>query len=512
MQVQLGRRLLGEGEPAEVVLERPVGVDAGLDAQLGGAVGHGLADAAHEVLARVFVGVGRALGLAEAAERAADDAHVGDVEVAVDDERDLLPGELRAQLIGRLAHVLDRLGARLGEHGSELLRAQRPPLAALLDRVRDELLANRGGRVGAAGPAPRDEAPVAALDRVEHRGGDPLAVDVAGVHAQPLGERVALALQPAAHLVRRGERVLGRDVVAVGAEAAEVACAGVDQLDPPVGEVGWDLDRHVGHEPACLGDQAAHVLDAHGRGPRRQRLAGALLGDPGAPVSPGGGIGDLRGLAAVVALVRDEVLQDQLLDVPVARVHVGERFQRGDALVLALADANEDAAGERDLQLAGRFDHLQAPCRVLAGRPGVHGAHEALGDRLEHEALRGAHLAQARKLLAREHAEVGVRQQPALERALASPGDIRGEVGVPVGAQPLAHLGVDLGALAGQDEQLLHPPARSAVEHREHLIGRIQVRLVGGEGAVLAVAATGARQRQREVAAERDPAAHSWIL
>ena len=48
-----------------------------------------------------------------------------------------------------------------------------------------------------------------------------------------------------------------------------------------------------------------------------------------------------------------------------------------------------------------------------------------------------------------------------------------------------------------------------AVEDLQHLVGRVQMRLVGRERAVLAVAAAGSRQRQREVATERDAAAHA---
>ena len=51
-------------------------MDARLDAQLAGAVLDRLQDAAHELALVVLVGVGRALALAEAAERAADRADV----------------------------------------------------------------------------------------------------------------------------------------------------------------------------------------------------------------------------------------------------------------------------------------------------------------------------------------------------------------------------------------------------------------------------------------------------
>ena len=93
-------------------------------------------DPADEVGARVLVGVRRALADAEAAERAADRADVRDVDVAVDDERHEVAGELGAQLVGRLAHVLDHLGTALGEHRLELLGREPLARARALDRLR----------------------------------------------------------------------------------------------------------------------------------------------------------------------------------------------------------------------------------------------------------------------------------------------------------------------------------------------------------------------------------------
>ncbi len=189
-------------------------------------------------------------------------------------------------------------------------------------------------------------------------------------------------------------------------------------------------------------------------------------------------------------------------------VHRRQRLQRGDALLLALADPDQDPRGERDPQLAGRADRLQAPGRVLRRRARVHGVHQPLGDRLQHQSLRGGHLAQPRQVLAREDAEVGVRQDPPLQRPLARPDDVGGEVGVPVLPQPARHLRVDLGPLAGQHQQLLDPAPRGAVDDREHLLGRVQVRRVRRERAVLAVAPARARERQRQVARVGDPPAH----
>ncbi len=214
------------------------------------------------------------------------------------------------------------------------------------------------------------------------------------------------------------------------------------------------------------------------------------------------------GLFPVVALVGNEVLQDHLLYVAVSGVRGGERLDRFDPLLLGLADPDEDPARERDLQLAGRLDRLQAPGGMLRRRAGVDGLHQPLRDRLQHQPLRGRHLTQAREILAREHTQVRVRQQATLQRSFASPYDVRGEVLVPVLAQPHAHLGVDLGMLAGEHEQLLDLTLGGTVEYFGDLIGGVQMRLVRRESAVLAVAAASPRQRQRQVAREGDSAAH----
>jgi hypothetical protein len=48
-----------------------------------------------------------------------------------------------------------------------------------------------------------------------------------------------------------------------------------------------------------------------------------------------------------------------------------------------------------------------------------------------------------------------VREHPPLQGALTGPGDVGGEVLVTPGGQLRGDLGVDLRALAGEDEQLL---------------------------------------------------------
>ena len=199
----------------------------------------------------------------------------------------------------------------------------------------------------------------------------------------------------------------------------------------------------------------------------------------------------------------DEVLQDHLLEVAVLGVHGGQRLEAGHPLLGRLADPHEDPAGERDAQLARRPDRGQAHVRVLGGRALMD--HQVGVDRLQHEPLGRGHLAQAPEVVSRERPEVGVGQHPAFERPLAGPGHIGGEVRVPVFAQPLGHHRIDLGLLPGQHEQFLGAAPGRVVEDLLHLLWRVEVRLVGGKGAVLAVAPAGARQRKREVPREGDP-------
>ena len=134
VQVQLRRHLLGQPQPLAVLLEGQVGMDAALHAELGGAELDRLVDPRGEVLLGDLVGVGRALALAEAAEGAADDADVGEVDVAVDDERDPVPGQLGPQLVGGDPHLLDHLRPGLGEQRGQLVLGELDPLAPLGDR------------------------------------------------------------------------------------------------------------------------------------------------------------------------------------------------------------------------------------------------------------------------------------------------------------------------------------------------------------------------------------------
>jgi len=85
---------------------------------------------------------------------------------------------------------------------------------------------------------------------------------------------VALGPQALSHLVRAGERLLGRDVVAVGTKAAEIGRAGFDKLGPPVGEVRRNLYADIWHQPLALRDESLHLVDRHIARPVREGRGG----------------------------------------------------------------------------------------------------------------------------------------------------------------------------------------------------------------------------------------------
>ena len=173
-------------------------------------------------------------------------------------------------------------GRVLGEQRGELLGGQPRAVARPLDRA--PTTRSRADRTRSSRrPEPRRGMKLQyfVLTTSSTPWADPLGVDVLRVDAQPLGQRDAVGGQPLADLVRRRERVLGRDVVAVGAQAAEVGRARGDELRPPVGEVRRDLDADVGPgSPRASRDQPHHVVERHRRRPRRARRGAGRRASP----------------------------------------------------------------------------------------------------------------------------------------------------------------------------------------------------------------------------------------
>jgi hypothetical protein len=78
------------------------------------------------------------------------------------------------------------------------------------------------------------------------------------------------------------------------------------------------------------------------------------------------------------ARLRPEVLDDHLLDVPVAPVQRRDRLQGFQPFRPGLADPDQDSGGEGDGQLTGEPDRLQTRLGELVGRAVV--GHAPLGE------------------------------------------------------------------------------------------------------------------------------------
>ena len=496
-----------------VVLERVVGVDPALHADLGRAELDRLADPLGELVLVELVGVGRALALAEAAERAADGADVGEVDVAVDDERRDVAGELGPQLVGGL-----RASPRSPPAASR--RTARPARPRSAPRPSRPFSIARGARSADRRPP--------SLRRPEPRRGmklqylrlitssTPCSIHsrfhVLRVDAEALGQRVAArraapcapgagsgtgARARCGRRWRRGRRGRSRRPSTRSSHQSErfggiwTPTSGISRRHSATSRLMSSSvtgEAHAGHVGA---PRRPSVIPA---APSAARAAASAISATSAPV---------------VARVRDEVLEDHLLDVAVAAVDLGQRLERRDPLLLGLADPDEDPARERDPQLAGGLDRLPgAPRGCFVGDP----AWTVSISR----SLTDSSISPCEAVTSRRRARSSARATPmfvcgSIPRSSArsqAQADVGGEVLVAPRAQPLGDDRVDLGPLAGQHQQLLDVPPQRLVEAPLDLVRGVDVRLVGRERAVLAVAPAGPRQRQRQVAREGD-AAHA---
>ena len=425
--MQLRGLVLRDPEVVQVVVESPIGMDARLDTELGRAVCDRVANARTVFLRRMLVGVRRAASLAKTAEGASDRAHVGDVDVAVDDERDEFTRELATQLIGGLPQILDRLRTGLGEQRGQLVLGQPPAVAGLGDRPGNGLPGDRPVTASTA-TAAWDERPVLCLDHIEHALGEPVGVQVLRMGTEPLRQRVAQWLQALTHLVRMRERMLGADVIAVRAQATEIRRPRRDQVRPRARQVRRNLDGDPRQQLLGDADQVDHVADRHGSRPP-WRIDRWVRSQARPPIALGRLIGDICRLLSVVAAMRHEVLKNHLLEMTVLVMQLRERLERLDAIGGRLADADENPARERDPELAGGPNRRQPSRRVL-GRRALVGSQARPGG-LQHQPLRRGHLAESSQLLAAKDAEVGVGQDPGAQRLFADPHHVRHEVRVP---------------------------------------------------------------------------------
>ncbi len=447
--MEAGHGLLDRADDRDVVVAVERRVDPALEAHLGRAALPGLDRAAHDLLVRHQEGraaqVGRELPLREGAEAAAEVADVRVLDVPGHDVGHLVAVDIAAERIGCREHALPLLAAR-AEQAHDLL------LAELVARTAgDRVAADDEGDL--AGLARRPGVLAGQPERVggaqnpgKHLGVDPLGVDVARVDGEARRELEAAALGRGAEQLELGPRRLRVDVIdRHRRDAAPVVDPGVEQRSEVLGQVRRRLDRDPGRQdqPRCR-DRPQQLLE------RRLRC----LRHPRAGLGP-------------------EVLDDHLLHL---RSCGRDRLERLDPLGARLADADQDAGGERHARLAGEAERLEACGRQLVGRAEVRATarREPRRRGLEHHPHRGRDRPQQLEVGCREHARVQVRQERGLlEHRPRGVREVLERRREPERRQLLARCPVaQLGLVPEREQRLAAAGPLAGPGHLEHLVDR----------------------------------------
>ena len=385
------------------------------------------------------------------------------------------------------AHLLDHLGPALGEQRRQLRLGQRAR-----PRARARSPAAPGPSIDPAAVR-RPDAPRGMklqyfeLDHVEHALLDPLGRHVLRVDAEPLGQREA----PRARAARAPGAGSGTAARARCGRRWPRARRGRSPPPRPArptsrrGSAGPG-SRRSGISRRALADQALHLVErdlgvaqsgsgdsrtAASASGRRTRSAAVRAGGSPLPRRPWPPRRRSRPTSrAVVAGVRRRSSAGSP-----PGCGRGARGPRPAPRATRRAPPRVSPIPTR-IPLVNGIRSSPAASIVSSRRSGAWSASPAWtvsirrSDRLEHQALRGGHLAQPGEVVAAEDAEVGVREQPALERALAGPDDVGGEVVVTLGGEPRGDLRVDLRAPRRSGRaapwRCAAPPARGAPRPR----------------------------------------------
>ena len=213
---------------------------------------------------------------------------------------------------------------------------------------------------------------------------------VSGIDRQAMHEQLARVSRALGKLGDRGPRRLRIDVVrSDGRNPAPI-------IDPSRDEPRIDARRKVGRR-----------LEIHGRTQDQARR-----GDGPKEVVEIG----LGGARALRAGLGAEVLDDDLLDMPVTAMQVSDGEERLETLGARLADADQNAGGERDAEFSREPQRLEARLGPLVGRAVMDSARlaQARAERFQHDPLTGRDCPQARYLGTAHHSGIGVRQEAGL--------------------------------------------------------------------------------------------------
>ena len=311
----------------------------------------------------------------------------------------------------------------------------------------------------------------------------PRLAEVGRVDGQPLAQREARPGGAVRELVDVRPRPLRVDVIrGQRGDAAPVVDAGPqDQVVLRADQVGRRLDAGLGAE-----DEPGH-------------------GDRGGQVVEFG----VRGVAHLGVRLGPEVLHDDFLDAPVLPGDLADGEDRLGPFGHPLADADEDARGERDVAAAGVLQHPEPDGGILVRAAEVRAAflgEQAAGRRFQHHAHGRRDRLEPLEVLPAEHARVEVRQQAGLlEHADRHRPQVGQGVVVAVRVQPVFRLvPAQLGLVAQREQGLLAAEFGALAGDGEHLVG-FQVQVIqpvrdGREGAVAAAILAQPGQRDEDLA------------
>jgi hypothetical protein len=176
---------------------------------------------------------------------------------------------------------------------------------------------------------------------------------------------------------------------------------------------------------------------------------------------------------------------------------------RSAAILAVLADADEDARGERDLQFAGPLESVEATLGHLVGCTAVAG--EIVTQGFDHHSLRRGDGPQKREFVLVERTGVGVGEKTGfVEYQLRHRVHVVNRAVVAVVAQPLAcHLVAQFGTFAEGEESLVAALLGALSGDVQDLLGR-EIRVLQssgwlGESAVTAGVAAQHRERDEDL-------------
>lgn len=214
-----------------------------------------------------------------------------------------------------------------------------------------------------------------------------------------------------------------------------------------------------------------------------------------------------------------EVLHDDFLDAVVGAGRLPQLEEGVGALLVGLADPDQDAGGEGDVGTARVLQDPQPYGRFLVRGAVVRAARlgpQAGRRRLQHHPHRGGDGFQSLEVGPGQHARVEVGQQTRLLQDPDRHGAyVRERVVVPLRLQPLPRLGPPvLGAVAEREQRFLAAHRRTLAGDGQHLVGRQEHAVAGppelagdgDEGAVVALVTAEAGERDEDLARVRDHA------